>query len=78
MQETIPFKIAALPDLMARAAMFAITSGRASNIINKTPIGQLTLSRLRPSSKRVRSVTLPTFHPSRISLVLLKWMYIAY
>jgi hypothetical protein len=56
----VPFRIAALPDLIANAAMFAITSGRASKIISSTPIGQLTLSSVRPSSRRVRSVTFPT------------------
>jgi hypothetical protein len=56
----IPFKIAAFPDLIANAAMFAMTSGRASKIMRRTPMGQLTLSRVRPSSRRVRSDTFPT------------------
>lgn len=34
-----PFRIAAFADLIAKEAMFAITSGRASKMINKTPIG---------------------------------------
>ena len=56
----VPFRIAAFPDLIARAVILAITSGRASNMMSKTPIGQVTLSSSRPSSKAVRSVTLPT------------------
>lgn len=55
-----PLSIAALPDLIARDAMLAITSGRASNIIRSTPIGQLTRSNSRPSSSLVLSVILPT------------------
>ena len=55
-----PFKIAAFPDFIAREAMFAITSGRASKIIRSTPIGQVTLSSSKPSSNRVRNVTLLT------------------
>lgn len=56
----IPFRIAALPDLIARAAIFAMTSGRASKIISRTPIGQVILSKVRPSSRSVFRVTLPT------------------
>lgn len=55
-----PFRMAAFPDLIARAAMFAMTSGRASKMIRRTPMGQVTLSRSKPSSRRVRRVTLPT------------------
>jgi hypothetical protein len=39
-----PFRIAALPDLIDKAAIFAITSGRASKIINNTPMGQPALN----------------------------------
>ena len=52
--------MAALPDLMASDAILAITSGRASKMMSKTPIGQLTRSRSRPSSRRVFNVVLPT------------------
>jgi len=55
-----PFKIAALPDLMAKEAMLAITSGLASNIMSSTPIGHDTLSSSRPSSSLVLRLTLPT------------------
>ena len=55
-----PFRIAALPDLMASEAIFAMTSGRASKMIRRTPIGQDTRSKSRPSSSLVRKVTLPT------------------
>ncbi|EDP54287.1 conserved hypothetical protein [Aspergillus fumigatus A1163] len=51
--QKVPFRMAAFPDFMDSAAILAITSGRASNIISKTPIGQLTLSRMRPSSSSV-------------------------
>ena len=52
--------MAALPDLIAREAMLAITSGRASKMIRRTPIGQVTLSRYKSSSRRVLKVVLPT------------------
>lgn len=55
-----PLRIAAFPDLIASEAMLAMTSGRASKMMRRTPIGQDTLSRSRPSSNRVRNVTLPT------------------
>ncbi len=55
-----PFKIAAFPDLIAKDAILAITSGRASKMISRTPIGQLTRSRIRPSSNRVLKDILPT------------------
>lgn len=60
-----PLSTAALPDLIAREAMLAMTSGRASNIIRRTPIGQLTRSKLSPSSSFVLSVILPT-RPYRV------------
>lgn len=56
----VPFRIAALPDLMARAAIFAMTSGRASKIMSRTPMGQAILSKIKPSSRSVLRVTLPT------------------
>ena len=56
----MPFNIAALPDLIARAAMFAITSGRASKMMSRTPIGQVILSKTKPSSRSVFKVSLPT------------------
>lgn len=52
--------MAALPDLMAREAMLAMTSGRASNMIKRTPIGHVTLSSIRPSSSLVLNVILLT------------------
>jgi hypothetical protein len=55
-----PFRMAALPDLIARAEMFAITSGRASNIMRRTPIGQVIRERIRLSSRRVFDVILLT------------------
>ena len=58
--EKLPLSMAALPDLMAKEAMLAMTSGRASKMIRRTPIGQLTRSRIRPSSSLVRRVILPT------------------
>jgi hypothetical protein len=56
-----PFRMAALPDLMARAEMLAITSGRASNIMSRTPIEQVIRDRVRSSSRSVRAVVLLTF-----------------
>ena len=55
-----PLRIAAFPDLIAREAMLAMTSGRASNIMRSTPMGLVSLSSSRPSSKRVRNVILLT------------------
>jgi hypothetical protein len=55
-----PFRIAALPDLRARAEMLAITSGRASKIMRRTPMGQVRRERVRLSSRRVREVILLT------------------
>lgn len=60
----LPLRIAEFPDLIANAAIFAMTSGRASKIMSKTPIGQLTLSKTSPSSTSVRRVTFPTLTPS--------------
>lgn len=55
-----PLRMAALPDLMASEAMLAMTSGRASKMMRRTPMGQVTRSRIRPSSSLVRSWILPT------------------
>ena len=55
-----PFRMAELPDLIDKEAMLAITSGRASKMIRRTPIGAVTLSRTRPSSRQVFNVVLPT------------------
>lgn len=63
-QEFLPFKMAAFPDFIAREAILAITSGRASKMIKRTPIGQETLSSSSPSSSRVRKLTLPTKIPN--------------
>lgn len=52
--------MAAFPDLIAREAMLAMTSGRASKMINRTPIGHVTLSNTRPSSNLVLNVILLT------------------
>ena len=57
--------MAAFPDFIASDAILAMTSGRASKIISSTPIGQLTRSSVRPSSKRVLKVVLPT-EPYRV------------
>ena len=45
-----PFKITALDDLIARDEICEITSGLASKIIPKTPIGQETLYKVKSSS----------------------------
>lgn len=55
-----PLRIAALADFMARDAMLAITSGRASKIIRRTPMGQVWRWRMRPESSSVRRSILPT------------------
>lgn len=60
LERCLPLSIAAFPDFMAREAMLAMTSGRASKIINKTPIGHVTLSSSRPSSSLVLRVILLT------------------
>ena len=63
-----PLRMAALPDLMAREAMLAMTSGRASKMMRRTPMGQVTRSSVRPSSSFVRRVILPTaYHAELIS-----------
>lgn len=36
------FRMAALPDLIARQAMFTTTSGRASKMTRRTPMGHET------------------------------------
>lgn len=56
----LPLRIAAFPDFMAREAMLAMTSGRASKMINKTPIGHVNLSSSRPLSSLVLRVILLT------------------
>ncbi|KAH3667381.1 hypothetical protein OGAPHI_003030 [Ogataea philodendri] len=53
-----PFKIAAFPDLMAKAVMLAITSGRLSKMISNTPTGQVSLVKVKPSSSSVCNVIL--------------------
>ena len=60
LERNVPLSIAAFPDLMAREAILAITSGRASKIINRTPIGHVNLSSKRPSSSFVLRVILLT------------------
>lgn len=55
-----PLRMAAFPDLMARAEMLAMTSGRASKMMRRTPMGHVTLERMRSSSRRVRAVVLLT------------------
>jgi hypothetical protein len=50
---TLPFSIAAFPDFIANEAMFAMTSGLASNIISNTPIGLDFRSNSSPSSRIV-------------------------
>src|SRR5437773_7039834 len=64
----LPLRIAALPDFMARDAMFAITSGRASKMMRRVPMGHVTRSRSRPVSSRVRRVTLPTVAKQQFSI----------
>ena len=55
-----PFKIAALPDLMANAEMLAMTSGRASKMMRRTPMGQVMRERVKLSSSSVFAVVLLT------------------
>lgn len=55
-----PLRIAAFPDFIANDAILAMTSGRASKITSRTPMGQLTRSRSRLSSRHVFNETLPT------------------
>jgi len=66
----VPFKIAAFPDLIARDAIFAMTSGRASKMMRSTPMGQLTRSSTRPSSSSVRRSILPTKDQHESSVLL--------
>ncbi len=47
-----PFKIAALPDLIARLAMLTTTSGRASKMHSSTPIGHVMRYRIDGSLRR--------------------------
>ena len=47
------------PDLMARAAMFTTTSGRASKMTNKTPMGQVTRWSSSPGPSSLAKVTKP-------------------
>lgn len=56
----LPFNMAAFPDLIASDAILAMTSGRASNMMRRTPIGDDFRSRIKPSSNRVRRSTFPT------------------
>ena len=58
--EELPLRMAAFPDLIAREAMLATTSGRASKMIKRTPIGHVTLCSSRPSSSFVLNVVLLT------------------
>ena len=60
MWEYLPLRMAAFPDLIAREAMLAMTSGRASKMIRRTPIGHVTLFSSRPSSSLVLKVILLT------------------
>lgn len=60
MCESVPLRIAAFPDLIAKEAMLAMTSGRASKMIKRTPIGHVTLCSSRPSSSLVLNVVLLT------------------
>ncbi|KAH3665247.1 hypothetical protein OGATHE_004062 [Ogataea polymorpha] len=53
-----PFKIAALPDLIAKAVMLAITSGRLSKMMSRTPTGHVSRVNVSPSSSSVARVTL--------------------
>ena len=55
-----PFKITALEDFIARAEIWEITSGRASKMIPKTPIGHEIFVRINPSSSCLFSRTFPT------------------
>lgn len=61
-EHVVPLRMAALPDLMARLAILAMTSGRASNMMSRTPIGHETRSSIKLSSSFVRICILPTSH----------------
>ena len=54
-----PFKTTAFEDFIAKAVICDITSGRASKIIPKTPIGQDFLVRIRPVSRVLCKRILP-------------------
>lgn len=47
------------PDLIARAAIFTTTSGLASKMTNKTPIGQVTRYKSNPGPSSFAKVTIP-------------------
>ena len=65
-----PFKITAFEDLIAKDEICAITSGRASNIIPKTPIGQEILYRVKSlSSSLTKSFLLIGSSSFAISLI---------
>ena len=49
-----PLRIAALPDLSASDPICVTASGRDSKTTRRTPRGQVTFSRTRPSSRSVR------------------------
>lgn len=55
-----PLRMAALPDLIARAVMLAMTSGRASKMTSRTPTGQVSRYSSRLSSSFRARVTFPT------------------
>jgi len=63
LEHVLPLRMAAFPDLMASEAILAMTSGLASKIMRRTPIGHVTRSSSSPSSRRVRRVTLLTVSP---------------
>jgi len=54
-----PFSTMAFPLFTANEAICTSASGRLSKIIAMSPIGQLTLFNIRPSSKRRASKTFP-------------------
>lgn len=54
-----PFRMAALPDLIASAAMFTTTSGRASKMTSSTPTGQVTRCSASPGPSSFANVTCP-------------------
>jgi hypothetical protein len=60
-------RMAALPDFIAREAMLAMTSGRASKMMRSTPMGQVCRWRMRPSSSSVLRSTLPTIIRGKMS-----------
>ena len=65
-----PLSITAFEDFMASEEICAITSGLASKIIPKTPIGQDTLCKIKPlSSSRVNRVLFTGSSSFAISLI---------